>query len=100
MLASCGLAAEGNGAPDLAEPRVVLAAVKTASRRFAVGLSASLDRRCARRVAACAGRDGEAALSAELRNGIGPESSDEDLPNLTEVRIKWCLSLQEGAGKC
>jgi hypothetical protein len=59
----------GKRAPDPTERCAVLAAVKTASRRYRDGCyAASLDRRCALRASTEAGRDGETAAPAEPRN--------------------------------
>jgi hypothetical protein len=60
------LSMRGRRAPNPTEPCAVLAAVKTASRRYRDGCyAASLDRHCARHASTEAGRDGETAAPAE-----------------------------------
>jgi len=78
----------------------VPAVVKTASRRLRRWPSASLDRRCARRDAACAGRDGETAPSrTEKHQGRPPIGSRLWGGSLGEARVEQRLSSQENASQ-
>jgi hypothetical protein len=93
------LIASGGGcaasAPDLIEPRVVLAAVKTASRRLRRWPSVSLDRRCARRVSNPR-PDRETALKPIRETGERFRGNTPPLCGwVTILRIKRRLSLQQ-----